>query len=256
MASESLRSVSTDLPQASGVCLPTRWTLVLQARGETPEAREALAQLCEIYYKPVLEFLKREQRTSDAAQDLAQEFFTRILSGSGFAGAEQQHGRFRSYVLGALKHFLADALDHERRLKRGGGVAPVSLDSPRDPMTMGGGAPPEPSLEPADINFDRQWAMSVMGRATTALEQEFTASGKADQFGLLKMSLIGDGSAFSIHEVAHQLCVTEATLRVVVHRFRKRFRELVRGEIRQTLKDPQLVDEELRHLIEALSAAT
>src|SRR5436190_6140515 len=112
---------------SSGPCAPTRWTLVSRARGETPEARDALAQLCETYYQPVRQFLLRDGRSADAAQELAQEFFARILSGAGFSGAEKKHGRFRSYVLGALKHFLADSRDRDQRLKRGGGIAPTSL---------------------------------------------------------------------------------------------------------------------------------
>ena|SRR6185369_7859370 len=246
-------SSANSAPETCPLCAPTRWTLVIRARGETPEARTALAILCETYYQPVLQFLLRDGRSTDAAQELAQEFFARILSGSGFAGAQKEQGRFRSYVLGALKHFLADAHDRDHRLKRGSGIAPVSLDA-----TNGHDTACSPVLDafsdPADINFDRQWALTIMVRATSSLEQEFTASGKTEQFQLFKLSLVGDGSGFSMNNAAIQLGASEATLRVAVHRFRKRFRELVRSEISQTLRDPALVDEELRHLIEALSS--
>jgi RNA polymerase sigma-70 factor (ECF subfamily) len=246
-------STASPEPKTGALCAPTRWTLVVRACGETPEARTALAQLCEIYYQPILQFLLRDGRSADVAQELAQEFFARILSGSGFAGAQKEQGRFRSYVLGALKHFLSDTRDREHRLKRGSGLSPVSLDAPGDYDTSAGPAL-EAFSDPADINFDRQWALAVMLRATSALQQEFTASGKAEQFQLFKLSLVGDGSGFSLSHAASQLGASEATLRVAVHRFRKRFSELVRSEIGQTLRDPALVDEELRHLIEALSS--
>ena len=108
---------------------PTRWTLILRARGESVEARAALGELCESYYEPVLRFLRREGRDEDAARELTQEFFARVLAGGGFDEADPERGRFRSYLLGALKHFLADQRKREHRLKRGGGATPESLDA-------------------------------------------------------------------------------------------------------------------------------
>ncbi|SRR6266540_345951 len=231
----------------------TRWTLILRARGETPEARAALGELCEAYYQPVLRFLCREGRDEDAARELTQEFFARVLAGSGFDEADPERGRFRSYMLGALKHFLADQRKHEQRHKRGGGVAATSLDaaSPDDdssPLQIADTALPTP-----DAFFDREWALAVIGRAMNVLEQEFTAGAKAHQFNTLKPWLMGEAPSMSQAEAARRLGLSEGAVKVVIHRLRKRFRDAVRTEISQTLRDPSLVDEELRYLIAALS---
>jgi len=231
---------------------PTRWTLVLRARGETVEARAALSELCETYYQPVLHFLQREEFRGDQARDLAQEFFARMLSGSAFSEADPERGRFRSYLLGALKHFLADQRKRECRLKRGGGVALESLDvtelDESGSLQVAGAA----SLLP-DACFDREWALAVIGRAMTLLEREFTAAGKSDQFSTLKLWLMGDDPSRAQKDAARQLGLSEGAVKVTIHRLRKRFRDAVCAEISQTLRDPSLLDEELRHLISALS---
>jgi RNA polymerase sigma-70 factor (ECF subfamily) len=231
----------------------TRWTLILRARGETPEARAALSELCEAYYQPVLRFLRREGREEDAARELTQEFFARVLAGSGFDAADPERGRFRSYVLGALKHFLADQRKHGQRLKRGGGIAQASLDEtgPDDdssPLQIADTALPTP-----EVFFDREWALAMIGRAMSVLEREFAASGKADQFNTLKPWLMGEAPSMSQADAARRLGQSEGAVKVVIHRLRKRFRDAVRTEISQTLRDPSLVDEELRYLIAALS---
>ena len=231
---------------------PTRWTLILRARGETPEARVALSELCEAYYQPVLRFLQREGRDEDSARELTQEFFARILGNGAFEQADPERGRFRSYLLGALKHFLADQRKHEHRLKRGSGIAPDSLDAPADdehePIQVADATAPEP-----ESFFDREWALAVMARALEVLEKEFTVAGKADQFEALKPWLVGEAPSMSQADAARQLGLSEGAVKVVIHRLRKRFRDVVRAEIGQTLRDPSLVDEELRHLVEALS---
>jgi len=232
---------------------PTRWTLILRARGETPEARAALGELCEAYYQPVLRFLRREGRDEDAARELTQEFFARILARGAFEEADPERGRFRSYLLGALKHFLADQRKHEQRLKRGGGVTPESLDAtPTDDDSS--------SLQVADdytrapeAFFDREWALAVMARALEVLQKEFATAGKLEQFETLKPWLMGEAPSMSQADAARQIALSEGAVKVVIHRLRKRFRDAVRIEISQTLRDPSLVDEELRHLIEALT---
>ena len=231
----------------------TRWTLVLRARGESSEARAALGELCDAYYQPVFRFLRREGREEDAARELTQEFFACVLAGSGFDKADPERGRFRSYVLGALKHFLADQRKHDQRLKRGGGVAETSLDAAsRDddssPLQI-----PDDSLPTPEAFFDREWALAVISRAMNVLEQEFVACGKSDHFNTLKPWLMGEAPSMSQADAARQLGQTEGAVKVVIHRLRKRFRDAVRAEISQTLRDPSLVDEELRHLIAALS---
>lgn len=231
----------------------TRWTLVLRARGESVEARGALSELCEAYYQPVLRFLQRDGRDEDTACELAQEFFARILSGGGFDGADPERGRFRSYVLGALKHFLADLRDREFRQKRGSGIAPESLDSSTEHGTSPGLQVADASTIAPDANFDREWALIIMARALDALQKEMNTNGKADQFDALKPWLMGDAPSMSQSDAARKLGINEGAVKVAVHRLRKRFREAVRTEIAQTLRDPALVDEELRHLIAALT---
>jgi RNA polymerase sigma-70 factor (ECF subfamily) len=241
----------SDAPHTSPFA-PTRWTLVLRARGESVEGRAALSELCEAYYQPVLRFLRREGRDEDTARELTHDFFARVLAGGAFDGADPERGRFRSYVLGALRHFLADQRDHARRLKRGGGVAPDSLDAPVGPDTSPGLQVADPAATARDAVFDREWALAVMERALLALQKEFAEAGKLEEFETLKPWLMGDAATGSQAHVAQRLGLSEGAVKVMIHRLRKRFRAVVRAEIAQTLRDPEHVEEELRHLIEAL----
>ena len=231
---------------------PTRWTLVLRARGETPEARAALSELCAAYYQPVFRFLRREGRDDETARELAQEFFARVLQHGELGAADPARGRFRSYLLGAVKHFLADQRKHAGRAKRGGGAVPESLDAP----AMEGG----PALELHDAGatvpdawFDRQWALAVMDRALSAVGAEFTSNGKAQQFEQLKPWLIGEAVALSQADVARRLGLNNGVVKVAIHRLRKRFRDVLRAEVTQTLAAGDDVDAELRYLVEALA---
>ncbi len=231
---------------------PTRWTLVLRARGESAEARAALSELCGAYYQPVLRFLRREGRDDEAARELAQEFFARILQRGDLGAADPERGRFRSYLLGAVKHFLADQRKHGDRAKRGGGAVPESLDSP----VIEGAPVPEVADVSAvvpDAWFDREWALAVMDRALNAVEAEFKSAGKAEQFDRLQPWLVGETEALSQAEAARQLGLNEGAVKVAVHRLRKRFRELIRAEIAQTVAGGADIDAELRYLIEALA---
>lgn len=244
--------MNTSAPASSFA--PTRWTLILRARGETPEAQAALSDLCETYYRPVLRFLCGEGRDEEWARELTQEFFMRILKGGGFDGADPERGRFRSYLLGALKHFLADHRKHDRRLKRGGGATPESLE----PSGNDDGESLE--LQVADSTcpspesvFDRQWALAVLSQALSTLENEFRQAGKADQFRALKPWLMGESPGMLQAEAGRQLGVSEGAIKVMIHRLRKRFRDVVRAVILETVRDPSLVDDELRHLIAVLS---
>src|SRR6185436_1085314 len=146
-----------------GAFAPTRWTLVLRARGDSSEGRAALGELCEAYWTPVFRFLRGEGRNEDSARDLTQEFFARLLARGGFDTVEPGRGRFRSFLLGAVKHFLSDVRDHERRLKRGGGQVIEPLAAGTD--TSPGLQIPDPSSAPSDTFFDRQWALVLMDRA-------------------------------------------------------------------------------------------
>jgi len=239
-------------PNSPSSFAPTRWTLILRARGESPEARAALSELCEAYYQPVLRFLCYERRDEDVAGELTQEFFARVLAGSGFADADPERGRFRSYLLGALKHFLTDQRKAQQRLKRGGGMAVESLDA-ADGAESSALQVADTTVPAPEAFFDREWALTVVGRAMKLLEQEFTSSGRTDQFNVLKPWLIGEALSMPQADAARQLGLTEGAVKVVIHRLRKRFRDLVRSEVAQTLHDPSHLNEELRHLIAALS---
>lgn len=234
----------------------TRWTLILRARGETAESRAALSELCDAYYQPVLRFLQREGRDEDTARELAQEFFAEVLAGGAFDGADPARGRFRSYLLGALKHFLFDERKRERRLKRGGGRIVESLDA-SNPCDADGSASQiaDDSARSPEALFDREWALAVVNRGIGTVEKEFVLGGKEAQFCVLKPWLMGDSPSMSQADAARGLGISEGAVKVMIHRVRKRFREAVRADIAQTLREPApaLVDEELQHLIAALS---
>jgi RNA polymerase sigma-70 factor (ECF subfamily) len=144
----------------------TRWTQVSRAKADSPEGRRALAELCNAYYEPVATFLRYDLRDADAARELAHDFFAHLLAGGAIARAEQERGRFRSYLLGAVKHFLSNQRDARRRLKRGGGVETVSLNE-----TEACAVPDAGVLSP-DAAFDRQWALTVVAHALEALRHE------------------------------------------------------------------------------------
>ena len=237
--------------QASHVFAPTRWTLVLRARGGSVEARGALSELCEAYYQPVFRFLRREGREEDAARELTQEFFARLLAGNGIGAADPRRGRFRSYLLGAVKHFLGDQRKQEQRLKRGGGVAPESLDAEHG--TAPGLQVADHASAPDDTVFDREWALAVMDRALQSLAAEFAGADKAEQFTVLKPWLVGDAAALQQAAAATRLGLSESAIKVAIHRLRKRFREVIRAEIAQTIDDAAEVDGELRYLVEVLA---
>jgi RNA polymerase sigma factor (sigma-70 family) len=221
----------------------TRWTLVRNAHGDTAEARDALAQLCELYYGPVLAFLRREGRGDDAARDLAHGFFSKVLAGDLLGAAANDRGRFRSYLLGSLKHFLANRRRDESREKRGGDVEHLPLEAEHHVT------PPA-----TDAFFDREWALAILERALAALQEEESQAGKAAQFEALKPWLAGTSAPEPQESCAARLGISSGALKVAIHRLRKRFRELVRGEIAATLDDPADLDQEMRHLVEALAA--
>jgi RNA polymerase sigma factor (sigma-70 family) len=232
---------------------PTRWTLVVRAQGDSPAARAALSELCDAYYLPVFRFLRREGREEDAARELTQEFFARILKRGDIGAADPGRGRFRSYLLGAVKHFLADQRDYDRRQKRGSGQIPESLDTADEGNTSPALQVADPAGPASDAFFDRQWALALMDRAFAAVSSDFTREGKKDQFDALKPWLVGDTERLSQAELARQLGWTETAVKVAVHRLRKRFREAVRLEIAQTLADGADIDDELRYLVVVLA---
>lgn len=243
-----------DPPLQAGVFVTTRWTRVVRARGQAPEAQAALGELCEAYWTPVFRFLCREGRDEDAARELTQEFFARLLARQGLDNVEPGRGRFRSFLLGAVKHFLADQRDHALAAKRGGGRRHVPLQGGAGEGTTEV-AIPDPASQVPDTYFDREWALTLVERAVTTLAEEMRAGGKAEQFEALKPWLLGEVTSLSQADTARHLGMTEGAVKVAVHRLRKRFRELVKAEIAHTLADPAQEQEELNYLIEVLARA-
>ncbi|MGV3532951.1 MAG: RNA polymerase sigma factor [Chthoniobacteraceae bacterium] len=221
----------------------TQWTLVLRACGEGADAKAALSDLCAAYYAPVIAFLRRDGRDEDAAKELAHTFFTGLLE-SGVGSPDRERGRFRSYLLGALKHFFCKQRTAAGAKKRGAGMERVPLmtetgTSPGLPMP----AAPEPAPE---LIFDREWAFTLIARALAALENEH--AGKPAHFAILRPWLDG-GAEISQADAARALGMNETAIKVAIHRLRTRFRELIRAEIASTVNDPAEAAEELRHLI-------
>ena len=227
----------------------TRWTQVSRAKADSAEGRQALADLCEAYYEPVATFLKWELRNSDAARDLAHEFFATVLHGEAITNAERERGRFRSFLLGAVKHFLLNRRAAARRFKRGGGAECVSLDD-RDATEARSVA--DASVLSPDKAFDRQWALTVLARAMEVLRLEHAAEGREEFLESVKPWLTGDATHGDQTALVNQTGLNATALRVAVHRTKKRFRQLVKAEVAQTLDDSNEVDAEVRELFAAL----
>jgi RNA polymerase sigma factor (sigma-70 family) len=237
-------------PPSAETFVTTQWTQVLEARGDSPAAKAALSDLCAAYYAPAFAFIRRITPDQEQARDLTQEFFARLLGRQGIDGADPARGRFRSFLLGAVKHFLADIRDHAHRLKRGAGRPLESIDPGTD--TSPGLQLPDPNAPGPDREFDRKWALTLLDRALAALAREHQAAGKAAHFEALKPWLTGDTENLSQADIARRLGLNEGAVKVAIHRLRRRFRELIKNEIRQTLSDTAQVDEELHYLLQAL----
>ncbi len=240
-------------PRHQAVFFTTRWTMVMRAKGDAPEARAALGDLCEAYWNPVFRFLRREGRGEDESRELTQEFFAKLLAGAGIGDADPAKGRFRSYLLGALKHFLANQRRDANREKRGGGALIESIDD--------GGSETSPGLQVADPGsgaddawFDRHWALAVMERGLDRVRESFEQAGKDEQFKILKPWLMGDPEGLSQADAAGQLGMTRAAVKVAVHRLRQKFGEAIRSEIAETVETEEEIAGELRYLIEVLQA--
>lgn len=226
--------------------------MVLRAKGEAPEARAALSELCEAYWLPVYRFLCREGRTEDASRELAQEFFARLLTRGGFEGADPAKGRFRAYLLGALKHFLAEHRRNQAREKRGGGAIVESLDAISQSNSHGFQIA-DPGAVVSDKFFDREWAFAIMDRSLKSVQADFDKAGKSVHFETLKSWLVGETSQLSQADAATQLGISIGAVKVMIHRLRKAFRAAVETEIVQTVTGMEDVGEELSYLIEVLA---
>jgi RNA polymerase sigma-70 factor (ECF subfamily) len=226
--------------------------MVLRAHGPAPEARAALGELCAAYWNPVCRFLCREGRCEDESAELTQAFFARVLAGSGLAHADPAKGRFRSYLLGALKHFLAEQKRNAGREKRGGGAALESIDR-EGTETSPGLQIADPAGGISDKHFDREWALAVMDRSLNTVRDSLQKAGKQAQFDILKPWLVGDTENLSQAEAAAALGASTGAVKVMIHRLRKDFRAAVEAEIAQTVPEGDDVGAELRYLIDVLS---
>jgi RNA polymerase sigma-70 factor (ECF subfamily) len=223
---------------------------VARAKQASDEGRDALRALCAAYYSPVLVFLRRDGRDPDAARELAHEFFERILEGDAIAGADRMHGRFRSYLLGAVKHFLGHRREAEQRLRRGSGLKPLSIEMETEDSPALAIADEE-SLPP-DAAFDRQWALTVLTRALRLLRQECEKAGCAELFHQLQPWLTGEAGHGDLAALAARLGMNMNSLKSAVRRLKQRFRALVKTEIGSTLEDGASVDDEMNALFAAL----
>ena len=227
----------------------TRWSVVLAARQSSPESAAALEALCRAYWYPLYAYVRRCGQSPEDAQDLTQEFFCRLLEKRWFEAADREKGKLRTFLIVALKHFMSKEWRRASAQRRGGGTAPAEFDTAFAESRF---AADSHSLAP-DETFDRQWALTLLDLTVNRLRDEFAAAGKPGDFDALKNCLLADRGAIDYAAVAGQLGVNEGAARVAVHRLRKRFREIYREEISQTLADGEDVDAELRHLAAALA---
>ena len=237
-----------DLPH--GRFVTTRWSLVLAVRGDGEPARAALADLSEAYWYPVYVYLRRAGRSADDAAELTQEFFTKIIEKRYFAQAEQTRGRFRSFLLTALKHFLANQRDAAVALKRGGGLTPIRLEF--DDGEVRFSREPVDSRSPDDV-FEAQWAQKVIASARHRLFEKHRAGWmKGSRFFDALVSHVIDDTGERFAALAARLETTEGSLRVMAHRIREQYGGCLREVIEDTVDSSDAVDDELRHLLYVL----
>ena len=235
----------------SGTFVTTHWSVVSAARDEgSPQAEQAFETLCHAYWYPLYVFVRRGGHNPEDAEDLVQEFFARLLQKHFLDAVEPERGRFRTFLIMALKRFMANEWDRARAQKRGGGKELLSLDTAvaenryqeECPVEMG-----------AEVAFDRQWAVTLLDQTLMRLRKELERSGKMAEFELLRPFLTVGSEPASYGEVARQLGVTEVAVRMAVHRLRRRYRQLFREALAKTVTTPDEVDAEMRYLLQVLS---
>ena len=239
-------------PKSPGACfVSTRWTIVLSAGDpHSPHAATALEALCRAYWYPLYAYVRRRGYSTADAQDLTQEFFVQLLEHNWVAYADRHKGRFRSFLLVAMKRFLANEWDKANTLKRGGGVRliPLQMDNAESRYAQ----------EPADTAtpeqaFEKQWALALLDSVLIQLRENYVQDGKAKLFDTLKPCLIGDRAQQPYAVLAVNLGMTEGAVKTAVCRLRERYREHLKVEIAHTVASPAEVDEELRHLFRVLA---
>lgn len=237
--------------EAPPAFVTTRWSVVISAgHSDTTRSCEALARLCQTYWHPLYAYVRRLGHLPPDAQDLTQEFFARLLAKNYLADADESRGRFRSFLLAALKHFLANEWDKASAQKRGGGQMLI----PIDPST----AETSCRFEPADATtaekiYERRWALTLLAQVLQHLREEYVRAGREKLFEQLKPTLTEASRTVRYAEIAARLGMSEGAVKVAVHRLRLRYREVLRAEIADTVASPAEVEDELRNLFAALS---
>jgi RNA polymerase sigma-70 factor (ECF subfamily) len=238
--------------QHGGVAFTTtHWSVVLEAQGESPAAKEALEKLCRTYWRPIFAFLRRQGISPEEAEDITQGFFAELLERRSLSAVRKEKGRLRSFLLGGLKFFLANERRRTMAIKRGKGQRLISLEElraderidmePSDPMT-------------AEMIYERRWALTVLERVLSRLKDEYLGAGNAALFDSLKELLPDEPGSPSQAEIAARLGMTENAIRQAFYRFRQRYQSLLREEIANTVATPADIEDELRHLIAVLEA--
>lgn len=224
----------------------THWSVVRRARNlDAPEAASALERLCRTYWYPIYAHVRRRGYNPEDARDLTQEFFAQLLRAHIIDAADPNRGRFRSFLLGVLKHFLADARDHARAQKRGGGEPAISWELDVAEARLAG----EPASDSSpDQLYDRRWAMTVLTDAANRLRNEYAATGRLALYDALKCYVADERDASSYGETAAALHTTESSVKSAIFRLRQRHHALIREEVAQTIEDPVEMEDELRHL--------
>ena len=232
----------------------THWSVVAQsALTDVPEAADALAQLCEMYWPPIYSFVRRRGYAPPDAQDLTQSFFSYFLRTKAYARTDRLQGRFRSFLLASVKNFLANDWDRTQAIRRGGNYEFVPLDQKAaEAIYDSGGA----SDSTAERLFDSRWAKTLAGHSLNSLKDELRAAGKLELFEQLKTFLAGDSVIPSYDEASARTGLPRATVKTQVHRLRQRYREIVRCEVARTVSSPHEIDDELHYLYNVLAQAT
>ncbi|MBL9115075.1 MAG: sigma-70 family RNA polymerase sigma factor [Verrucomicrobiaceae bacterium] len=216
------------------------------AKCDSDDGRAAMAELCDAYYEPVLAWLRCELRQADAARDMAHAFFANLLRGGGFDSADRERGRFRAYLLGSLKHFLLNQRATARARKRGGDQEHVSLED--ETLLVADSR----QLTP-DAEFDRQWALTVLGHALQALKAECEEDGRGSFFEKAKPWLTGEGEYGDQSLLAAESGMTVPAFKMAIQRLKQRFRQCVKAEISSTLENQAMVEAEMKSLFHALT---
>jgi DNA-directed RNA polymerase specialized sigma24 family protein len=229
----------------------TRWTLVVEVQAAaTPRSRQALETLCDMYWYPLYAYLRRRGHSADDAQDLTQGFFASLLEHHAFDGVDRTRGRFRSFLLAALNHYVSNVRDRDRAKKRGGSVRHVPVDglSPEERY----GREPADRWTPEKI-FDRNWALTLLERVLVRVRDDWHGKGKGVVFDTLKSCLTGDDVSVSYRDVGVHLAMTEGAVKQAVHRLRRSYRDVLYDEIRHTVSHADDVEAELRYLMAAMA---